>query len=479
MRILFLLILFCFSTAHAQNNVSRNAEGELIFLERERILNRLEEDAPANIVGQEEDPARKATAYVIEQKEDWVQGAWMKSLVEIAMESRKSARTISAILQKDLMEFMAVFLVIWLLFQVGKLLTAFGPMEGNSSKVLNDIVMRILLAMIVALLIRSPDIVWKIHESVATAGTGVAQLMVTAAASLVDDPDLADITCGEQFITASGELKQSDPGNTDPIDESLAIAQLECTVEMTAKTLGIGLKMGIDLFTGKNNGGQGNASQNSWDQFKKQSSQEAKRPILLPVSLAMMYFFGSIMIAIPFRIIDVVFKWTIITILAPVMLVAFLFPVSRNIATAGLKVLFHSAFTLVILAAAVSIIFALIVFVINDSDYGSVANVYESKEIVTKGLASKLLIYMLTIGLFGKAMVDGVPALTSRALSMSNTLKIPELGSKMFGTIASTAYGLTGGAAGNALAKNFSNRKQYNQRLTSALKSSGAGKSKA
>ena len=138
---------------------------------------------------------------------------------------------------------------IWLLFQAAQLLSAFGPL-AQPSVIFNTIFLRILLAMAIIIMLRNPNFFWDIHEIVAASGADAGQAILRAATSAYDS-DLLDETCQSNLTDVYIGMDVDD----DNFVESRSTEQMQCTVDMTAYVLNIGLQVAINTFTGKNNAG--------------------------------------------------------------------------------------------------------------------------------------------------------------------------------------------------------------------------------
>ena len=135
----------------------------------------------------------------------------------------------------------------------------------------------------------------------------------------------------------------------------------------------------------------------------------------------------------------------------------------------GLKVLFHSAFSLVILAVMVGIIYSLMMYMLTNGGY-DIEEIYDSNEILEQGVGSKLLFYLVTIGMLGKAMIDSVPKITQSMLSLPVMMKIPESGTAMIGTFQGLMRSSGEAAAVGVANKTLAGITKQNRRMAAALR---------
>ena len=182
--------------------------------------------------------------------------------------------------------------------------------------------------MVIMMMLRNPN-----YERCRHRGR-CGQAILRAATSAYDS-DLLDETCQNNLpdVYIGMEADRNNLGEAHPANAAHD--------RHDAGVLNIGLQVAMDTFTGKNNAGKG-VSTTRCGASSDSSPRRRRSRIALVAYMFLLFFYASILIAIPFRI-DVVFSGAS-SDLAPILMVCFLFPLTRSVGHAvALKVLIHSA----------------------------------------------------------------------------------------------------------------------------------------
>ncbi len=233
------------------------------------------------------------------------------------------------------MQLLAIILALWIMWQVIKILMPFGASNGIAN-IGNSIFVRVMLVLFVVGTFTASgyNIYWEyVYKPVVSGGIDFGYDIITEGSpkdSLLykaryqgSDPDKGDRGCYATNLTA---LEGMSTVNGEPNEKHLMKDKLECQIHTLQRAFSYGLAVGIHTFS----------SYGSWD--GKFSGGLLIIMFILPILLF------SVMV------IDALIKWTVISILTPVLAGCACFPSTRKFAVLGYKVVLESALNFIIAA---------------------------------------------------------------------------------------------------------------------------------
>ncbi|MCE2964180.1 MAG: hypothetical protein LW855_00080, partial [Alphaproteobacteria bacterium] len=359
-------------------------------------------------------PAASATAtqgsnlVTLPSDDSWYTSCWICPLLQLAEDVRQDyGKRAFTMIGGQLSDIVSVVLILWLLIQVAKLFSPFGG--GQSSKILNGIIKQILLTLIVMMLVFNYKYFWNLMNLVVEGGTYTGQVFI--------------MTATEGIPAGMFKLDCSPPPAAPGSEKVDAMQALLCQVEVIQRALGIGVKLGVDLWSGSTN-------VNYMDATIGGGGKGLLRSV---AGLALIAVFGYNLIAFPFRIIDLMIKLTILTVLAPIFIASFLFPFSRNLTFLAVRMLFASGMTVVMTCVVVA---AYIIGLAAVLDMNG-ANSLETLKL-QDGIVSGAFWHLLTLGLLTNTLMATAPRWADAAVSVPMNIRLPMYGSQVLNNISGT-----------------------------------------
>ena len=295
--------------------------------------------APATVSS----PSGKLT---IPTKDDWYTTCWICSLLQLMDDVRQDyGKRAFELVAGQIADPLSVFLILWFLFQSAQLFNPFGGQQAP--KVLNGLIKQLILTIIVVGLVQNYKIFWRIQDMVVSVGSKVSHVYINNAGRYIGNNEITTCT-----------PPTSSPGSVS----SDATQKFLCNVEIMQRALGMGIKLGHDLWKNNEKVGYMDATIGGGGQHLLRSA----------AGLGLIGVAAALLILVIFRVVDWLINLTIITILSPVLALSFLFPISRQITTTAVKVLFASGINIILTGIVIA---AFMVIMKNVLDMGNANNI--------------------------------------------------------------------------------------------------------
>ena len=277
-------------------------------------------------------------------------------------------------IQRGTFSLLATAVGIWLLVQVGKLLFPFGPLDRVSG-IFNGVVTKLGLTLIVGTLLLSFGSYWKyIYAPVITSSVNYTNSILQEANIIISgvpkDPS-ADATCAALPDTLIIDNATEAEADARKIGKSIT-----CLLKEMQATIYTGLSFSVEAMfqtlTGRsedqpapNNtpifGGLITLTAGLFNSIYNTASTVATVSNVWGAFVTLIG--GGILILtwlplylnLPFRIADIVIRWTIISMLSPLMIAGAVFPATRGFMMAGLRGIFQSAFELMLIGVIMAL----------------------------------------------------------------------------------------------------------------------------
>lgn len=355
-----------------------------------------------------EQPSTSKNLVTLPSDDTWYTTCWICPLLQLAEDVRQDyGKRAFTMIGGQLRDIVLVVTVLWLLVQVAKLFSPFGG--GQSSKILNGIIKQILLTLIIMMLIFNYKYFWNLLNLVVEGGTYTGQVVLLTATEAIP-PGMFRLDC-------------SPPPAAPGSEEVDAMQTLLCQVEVIQHALGIGVKLGFDLQSDTSN----------LNYMDKTIGGGGKSLLRFIAGIALIGVFGYNLIAFPFRIIDLMIRLTILTVLAPIFIASFLFPFSRNLTFLALRMLFASGMTVVMTSVVVA---AYIIGLAAVLDMNGAKSLETLK--LQDGIVSGAFWHLLTLGLLTNTLMAMAPRWADAAVSVPINIRLPMYGSKVLENVSGT-----------------------------------------
>lgn len=272
-------------------------------------------------------------------------------------------------IQRGTFSLLATAVGIWLVIQVGKLLFPFGPLDRVSG-IFNGVVTKLGLTLIVGTLLLSFGSYWKyIYAPVITSSINYTNVILKEANTIITGSPTASAS-EDPACTPSADGITID-NSTEAEEDARKIGKsITCLLKEIQATIYTGLSFSVEAMfqtiIGRNEGqpapnntpilgGLITFGQDIFNAVYRATSAVATVSNVWGVFVTLIG--GGILILtwlplymnLPFRVADIVIRWTIISMLSPLMIAGAVFPATRGFMMAGLRGIVQSAFELMMI----------------------------------------------------------------------------------------------------------------------------------
>jgi hypothetical protein len=343
-------------------------------------------------------PSGKLT---IPTKDDWYSTCWVCSLLQLMDDVRQDyGKRAFELIAGQIATPLSIFLALWFLFQAAQLMNPFGGQEAP--KVLNGLVKQLILTMIVIGLVQNYQLFWRIQDMIVSVGSKVSQAYINNAARYVGNKEITTCT-----------PPASSPGSVS----SDATQKFLCNVEIMQRVLGMGIKLGHDLW-------KGNETVSYMDATVGGGGQSLLR---WTAGLGLIAAAAPLLILIIARVVDILINLTIITILSPVLTLSFIFPISRQITTLAVKVLFASGINIMLTGGVIAVFMVIIKNVLDMGNATNVAGLSLQNGILSPDYWRLLALYIAT-----GAILKQTSGWSNQITQVPATMRMPMFAMQIF-----------------------------------------------
>jgi hypothetical protein len=446
--------------------------------------------APQNGTGQTNSTT---PATPVKSEQLWGTSGWTVPFIEAVNNARITyGKQAFDLIAASLTPLISAILGIWILLQAARLLMPFGPMESGS-RIMTSVFIRIMLGIAVMMMMRNYQIFWTAQNAIIEGGLEGSAAIIERALRIYNPqqgsgaPNTAGIPaggCSRPNAAITPAAAAANAGQDQALLKTLEGeaergARLSCSLSLMQASMGVGMNVGISLLL---------------DVVKKPFWAILQGVGGIPVILAsgivtggestwvlmrmlagavLMGIFGLASFLMAFRFIDVIVKWTVVTILAPVFISLFLFRNTRQIAWGGLKMMLADALTLIFMAVILAVMVSFFNYVLSpgSASYGSYKTMEElSQAQLHKGLAEPAFWHLLVIGLMTLGLMSQAGAWAGHAVSMPGMLQLPAVGAKVADTLQSAAGRLVSELGGMTFNRRWrAQKKDLNPELRRAV----------
>lgn len=240
-------------------------------------------------------------------------------------------------LNGSLQTLLIAVLGIYLVYTAAKLLLPFGPAMSVAG-LFNQVTLVTGTTLLVILLLGAMTFYWEyIYRPVLTGSMTVSQAVLNA----------SDATSNVQSCFTAVPQGESRTLVTE------TSGQLECMTRRINESLSHGIRIGWAMIVG--------AEKYTFSMMNPMTYPDGIRILLLVLSgVILMLAFGYASLAFLWVVIDIVYRWTKVSILSPLMMAAWTFPPTRTFATFGVKAMMESFIALILVSIIASMITSLI-----------------------------------------------------------------------------------------------------------------------
>ena len=409
----------------------------------------------------------------------WGSTCWTCGFLEAANKARQIyGKRIFDLVGESMVPLLSAILGVWILLQAAQLLMPFGGMDSGT-KIMTGIFSRIILAIIVLVLVRNYQIFWKINNATIDAGLeGSAAIVRQSLNVFAPQQGFGAANCGRAGASVDAAVASLNSPTDIKLIETLEESRgdkLNCSLSLMQTGFGVGMDVGIGLlmesikkpFPALLQGlggipvviGAGivTGGESVWVLMR------------LAAGFVLMAVFGLAAFLMAFRFVDVIIKWTVMTVLAPVYISLFLFPKTRSIAFGGIKVMLAEAMTLIFMAIIVSVMISLFGYLLSLPE-NQVKTMEElSQATLKKGIGEPLFWHLLTIGLMTLGLMTQAATLAGYAMSMPGMMQLPSFGAKAADAVQSAIGKLAPQIGGAIYNRQWGQRKKMNALLRTEL----------
>jgi hypothetical protein len=220
--------------------------------------------------------------------------------------------------------------VAFMLFWNGaKLLFPFMPLN-STGQLYNRMVSQTGIALIVAGFIGSFVGYWDyVFQPVVTSGLNITSAVMDQARTAMNTTTSGNVA-GQMFACSSGSAPLTTAATSPQIAQSLS-----CVLTEMQQTIGFAIEQSLN------------------GMFSSVNIITVAPAILGGLILA--FFYIKIFLSLPVRIVDVVIRWTIFSVLSPLFFAAMILPVTRSFAFSGIKSLFQGVLELFLYALVIAL----------------------------------------------------------------------------------------------------------------------------
>jgi hypothetical protein len=418
----------------------------------------------------------------------WGSTCWTCGLLDAANDARKVyGKKAFDLIGGSLVPLISAILGVWILLQAARLLMPFGAMDGGS-KTMTSVFTRIILAIIVLMMVQNYQLFWKINNATIDAGLeGSAAITQKALTAFAPSDGFAGATCDRAALSTAAPVPTAGApsaatGSPPPaaVDllaplEARRSARLYCSLSQMQAGLGVGMDVGISLLmevvkkpfwailqgvggipiivgAGVVTGGE-----STWVLMR------------MAAGLVLLGVFGLAAFLMVFRFIDVIVKWTVMTVLAPALISLFVFPKTRQIAFGGIKMMLAEAMTLLFMAIIVAVMVSVFGYVLSLDETGVKTMEELSRVELKKGIAEPVFWHLLTIGLMTLGLMSQAASWAGYAMSMPAMMQLPSYGAKAADAVQAAVGQLVSKTGGFMFNRRWDARVRMNTTLRGEL----------
>ncbi len=329
-------------------------------------------------------------------------------------------------IQKGTVGLLSVSVALWIALQVGKLLFPFGPLDRVTG-IFNGIVTRLGITLIVGTMLLSFGSYWKyIYAPVIVSGANYTGTILAKANGIVVGTD-------SQIRFGCTDNITIDPKATVATDSAKIGKALTCLTKEMQDTIYTGLAFSVKaMFAAMLQGKKNKTPQSATDNFALYFADKyadllnslnvwgkvvdfiaaAPEAVAGGIFTAFLAFIGGgillltwlpLYMNLPFRIADIVIRWTLLSMLSPLFIAAAVFPATRSFMVAGLRGIVQSAFELMLIGVIIALCTAAVTEVLHDAEGNTVPFL----------LNSALFLQLWTIAWLGNVMMSKVKSFSA------------------------------------------------------------------
>ncbi len=339
---------------------------------------------------------------------DFLTACWICDILRVAFSAMITfGRDTFTVFTTGMSQLITVVLALWLLVQAGSLLMPFGASE-RPKEVYNTIIIRSVQVIFFLVLLNNFDVYWEyVFLPVALTAGAIGASVLDVAASLSPTVDL-------QACVANA------------VGDDRLYERFECNLIKVQKSLGIGLEISFMIMTRLFNE---NASL-----FETVKTLFSAVPSFIS-GIALMIVYGVALLTMPFRAIDVLFKWLVFTVLSPIIIAAAIFPTTRAFTVNTLKIIFHSGLTWIMSSVVAGLAVVLVSETIN------IEELRTGRFNVT--FIDPVFWQLMAIGILVNIMIGKASDIAAKALAIADNQSLPDFGSNFAsGTLVAAAEGM-------------------------------------
>lgn len=362
-------------------------------------------------------------------------------------------------IQQGTIGLLSVSVALWIMLQVGKLLFPFGPLDRVSG-IFNAVVTRLGITLIVGTLLLSFGSYWKyIYAPVIVSASNYAGVVLAKANGIIAGSN-AEIRFG------CTEETTIDPNASVATDSAKISKALTCLTREMQETIYTALAFSTKaMFAALLQGESKKADEKTTDNFLLYLADKGADAInFINVPKRIFEFIadtpeavaggifgvlvaligGGILILtwlplymnLPFRIADIVIRWTLLSMLSPLFIAAAVFPATRGFMVAGLRGIVQSAFELMLVAVIIALCTTAVTEVLHAAEGSTVPFL----------INSSLFLQLWTIAFLGNVMMGKVKSF-SAAFADPDDVQGQGLDTSVAGSYADSMQKMAEGAA--------------------------------
>jgi hypothetical protein len=269
---------------------------------------------------------------------------WSCELIKgIVVVSVRLGKPAFDLFKDGLISLIGITVGILILWNAGKLLMPFSPLEGGR-KVLNEVVVLLGLGLFTIGILSSLDFVWRyLYAPTISVSMNLSDAVMAAGGSNTSANCASGAFAATDIVAQSTELGE----------------RLSCRIAGISEQINNGMRLGWAMIVSTNSAWY---EINPFDNLSGQTASKLFMRLLLTISgILLMVVFLYASATFLFAIIDVIMRWTFLFVLSPLMVAAFTFKPTRGFSTFGFKGLAEAMMTLTLMTIVATVTSLLIV----------------------------------------------------------------------------------------------------------------------
>jgi hypothetical protein len=266
----------------------------------------------------------------------------MKRLVVI---SETLGERVFSSIRASVQSFIGIVLALVMLVNAAKLLFPFGPLD-KSSMILNNVVTRVGFSLLVATALLSFQNYWRyIHQPVLLGALNLTQVTMQQVQEGASAQKALNALQGSanlyEGITPNKTVLKARVCAQTHFTVGQVPEAVDCTVRQMQYAIGEGLEAGLTIIM--------------YGIPKNVFTDWMSILILIAASMVLLVVYGIAFFNFPMKIADVVIRWTIISVLSPLMLAALIYPATRHYFVNALRGLIQAAMEMVFIGVVIAL----------------------------------------------------------------------------------------------------------------------------